>query len=244
MDVSWQDSVASFLDSSGTDLSSFASFASGDGATLWSSSADTPFSGEFVLWESSADTPLDSRISSLSLDAVDPETTRLAGSWMDNGSLSFGGGSSSLDSGLLWAGAGDTSNPLASGSGTTGLGSLAALDLGPGNGVSQWQQLLGLSAPAETWFQQATSLLWTGGSAQPPLAPTLTTDSLRLAGSPAGPIFPTLSAERLAWTDPSAATALISVPTLADAAPTMFPRTLGVPAQSPSGLLPRLGGTP
>jgi hypothetical protein len=224
MDVSWQDSVASFLYSSGSDLSSFASFVSGDGATLWSSPADSGlFSGQSMLWESSADTPGDKHLGGLSSDSVGPDTsTWLAGGWMDGGTWGVGSGGSTLDSGLLWAGAGDTSSSLGGSSSATGLGSLGALDLGAGNAASQWQQFVADFAGSSTiWLNDAPQhLLWTGVSGQPPLATPSAGDSLHLAGAFAGPSFAALTPEHLVWTDPSQGLpAVISDPTGIGAAP-------------------------
>jgi hypothetical protein len=249
MDVAWQDGVGSFLDSSGTDPSSFASFASDDGGALWSSSADNPlFSGQPVLWESGEDAPADSRISALTADGAGGNDTSalLAGSWIADAGSGFAGGSVALDGGLLWTGAGrDTSSTLTS-NGGVGLG---ALDLGAGSVASQWQQSVNdFASQSATGFRETPSLLWTGASSQPPVTVPVVDGLQAIHLAPAdGLSVPTLagvSPTQLVWTQPSGAPGLANGPTLADAAPTTFPRTLGVPVQSPSGDLPRLGSTP
>jgi hypothetical protein len=250
MDVAWQDGAGSFLDWSGSDLSgSFASLASGNGGVLWSSAGDTPaFSGDSVLWESSADAPAASHLSAFDPSATETDGTPTS-SWITSGTSGLLVGSSSLDNGLLWAGAGDaaSSSPL------TNAG-VAQFDLAAGSGVpSQWQQLLDVSANQEGRFQQATHLLWAGGSDQPALAPPIMPDSLHLTGGLAQPAFPTLAPEHLAWTDPSAATGLLAAqsfgdvhaadPSRLDAAPTTLASGLGGPVQPSTGLPTGLGGT-
>jgi hypothetical protein len=231
MDVAWQDGAGSFLDWSGSDLSgSFASLGSGDGSVLWSSSADTPlFSGDSVLWESSADSPAGSHLSAFDPSASDTDGTPTS-SWITSGTSGPLVGSASLDSGLLWAGVGDTG----SSSLLTNAGG-AQFDLAAGSGSSQWQQLLGVSGNQPTWFQEATHLVWTAGSIQP-LAPPVTPDSLHLASSVATPIFPAIGPEHILWTDPSAATGLLAGPSLVDVAPPTPISGAGIISQSTSGL--------
>jgi len=190
MDVVWQDSGASFLDSAGTDPSSFASFAS-DG-TLWTSSGDSPlFSGQPVLWESGADAPADSPISGLAADSAGgtDASPLLAGHWIADGGSAFAGASVALDGSLLWAGASsDTSSSLAS-NGGVGLG---ALDLGASSGASLWQQFVDTFAGGSaTGLADVPQLLWTGSGTQPsitvpvPVAaqslPLAASDSVQLA---------------------------------------------------------------
>lgn len=228
MDIAWQDSVGSFLDWSGTDPgSSLAALLSGDGGAVWSAPADgDSFSGQSVLWESRGDAPGDSHLATFDPNATDTDT--LARTWIADGTSSgLLSGSPSLDSGLLWAGAGsEGSSSLSTSGGVGGLGSLTSLDLGAG-GSSQWQQFVDQFAnPSATWLPQ--HLVWPAGSSQPPLGPT-TLDSLHLADSLAGPTFPTLAPEHLMWTDPSLATGLTAGPNLGNAAATTVPSSLGGP---------------
>jgi hypothetical protein len=242
MDVVWQDSGASFLDSAGTDPSSFASFAS-DG-TLWTSSGDSPlFSGQPVLWESDPDSPGDSRVAGLTLDGSGGTDTSLplADRWIADRTPGLAG--AMLD--VLWAGAStDTSSSLAS-NGGMGLG---ALDLGAGSVSSQWQQFVNdFASQSATGFGEAPSLLWTDASSRPPVAVPVVDGLRAISLAPTDglsvPTLASVSPTQLVWTQPSTATVHAADPTLADAAPTTFPRALGVPVQSPSGDLPRLGAT-
>ena len=173
MDVAWQDSVGSLLDSSGIDPSSFASFTGGDG-TLWSSSGDSPlFSGQSVLWESGPDSSTDSHIGGLKVDSANGTDTSplLASSWMATGPYAFARENPLPDAGLLWSSAGsDTSSPLTDNGGLA----LGALDLGATSGASQWQQFVtDYAAGAETWLANGSTMLWTGGD--PTKSQTLTT---------------------------------------------------------------------
>ena len=204
MDVAWQDSGGgSFFDSSGTDPTSFASFASDDGSALWSSSSDSPvFSGQSVLWESGADAPADSHIGALTADR-----------W-----IADAGGSVALDGGLLWGGtASDTSSTLTS-NGGIGLG---ALDLGASSDGSLWRQFVDqFAGGSATGLADAPQLLWTGAGSQVTvpvvggLLQIAPPDSLSAAA--VGNLAPT----QLLWTQPSGTTGLTSGPSLIDAAPT------------------------
>jgi hypothetical protein len=217
MDVVWQDSGASFLDSAGTDPSSFASFAS-DG-TLWTSSGDSPlFSGQPVLWESGADAPADSPISGLTADSAggtDPSPL-LVGSWTADVGSAFAGATSALDGGLLWTAAGsDTSNSLVS-NGGVGLG---ALDLGASSGASLWQhfvdQFAGGFGIGPTDVPQ---LLWTGTGSQPSIAVPVpvAAQSLPLAASDSSPLATVgnLAPAPFLWTPSLGATGLTPSPSL------------------------------
>jgi len=231
MDVAWQDGAGSFLDWSGSDLSgSFASLASGDGSVLWSSSADTPlFSGDSVLWESTADSPAGSHLSAFDPSASETDGTPTR-SWITSGTSGLLVGSSSLDSGLLWAGAGsDTSASLNSGSGLW----LGALDLGAGSGPSsQWLQFVNdFANRSATGFSDIPTLLWSGGE-RSAVTPPITGDPLHLASSFAGPSFPTLAPEHLVFTDPAGAAA----PIMADATLSRLPSGFLVPPQTPNGV--------
>jgi hypothetical protein len=239
MNVLWQDNVPSFLDGSSPGGAGGFAASLGDGGAPWFASADGGlFSGQPVLWW---DNGADSATADSGLAGVagfDPGGA--AGGWLPHGAEAFAGANPTLDGGLLWADpSGSTSNLVLTGPG------VGQFDLTAGHGgPSQWQQLLGTSGH-ETWLANASTLLWTGGSDRAPLTPPVTSDTLHLTGGLAGPSVPTLAAEQLTWTDPSTA-GLASGPNLGVAEPalTQFPRTLGVPAQSPTGLLPRLGGTP
>jgi hypothetical protein len=222
MDVAWQESAGSFLDSSGTGPSSFASFVGGDGA-LWSSSSDSPvFSGQPVLWESGADTPADSHISGLTLDSGSGTDTSplLAGGWIADGASGLASGM--LDGSVLWSGAGsNTSSSLTNGSGV-GLG---ALDLGAGSSTPLWQQFVdSFGSQFATWAADAPHLLWTGASSQPAVTVPVpdNSQSVHLAASDSVslPAVGTVSPTQLLWTPPSGATGLATGPTLTDAAPT------------------------
>lgn len=241
MDVAWQEGVGSFLDSSGTDLSgTFASFGSGDGGTLWSSAADsTVFSDQSLLWESGADAPADSHLSGLTADNAGGTDTGslLAGGWIADGTPGFGGGV--LGTGLLWAGAGsETSSSLTNGSGV-GLG---ALDLGTASGATQWQQFVNdFAGQPGTWLTEAPQqLLWAGASSQPQITVPLldASQSLHLAASDSSPSSNpgTLSPTQLVWAQPSAATGLVTGPSLTDAAPTPVMSGAGIVGSFSSNL--------
>ena len=235
MDVAWQDSVGSFLDSSGTDPSSFSSFASDDGAALWSSSSDGPlFSTQPVLWESGADTPGDSRNGWLTLDSAggtDSDMLSLAG-WNTDATAGLAGGT--LNGGLLWTAAG--SNTWTSLASSDGVG-LGALDLGAASGASQWQQFVdSFGSQFSTWAADVPHLLWTGAGSQPavtvPVAdglqslPIAANDSLSLPTL--GSISPTQSVwtqQSTVWTQPATVTTLTAGPSLAATAPTTSPTT-------------------
>ena len=246
MDVAWQDSgVGSFLDSSGTDASSFASFGNSDGSVLWSSSGDSPvFSAQPVLWESSADAPADSHISGLILDSssgTDTDTLSL-GAWNADSAAGLAG--SPLQGGLLWAGAGsETSSTLTNG---TGVG-LGALDLGvAGDTSSQWQQFVDqFAGGSATGLADATHLLWTGASVQPPItiAGASGLQPVQLAPSDSLPLpaVGSISSSQLMWTPPSSATGLTAGPSLADAAPTPPISGAGIVGSSSSNTLPLTG---
>jgi hypothetical protein len=239
MDVVWQDSVGSFLDSSGTDPGNFASFASDGSGALWSSAGDSPlFSGQPVLWESGADSPADSHISALTADGTggNDSGALLVGSWLADASAGSAGASPAMNLSLLWAGSGsDTSSTLAS-NGGVGLG---ALDLGAGSAASQWFQSLNVSAPQETWLQQPANLVWTGGTDQAPLTTSTPlmppVGNLQVPGAPSLQAPPTLTPQQLVWTDSSQGVAgITSSPATLGAAPTpLF--NLGGPTQPSSG---------
>ncbi|MBV8753339.1 MAG: hypothetical protein JO328_10830 [Hyphomicrobiales bacterium] len=169
MDVAWQDGVGSFLDSSGTDPSSFVSFTEGDG-TLWSSSADSPlFSGQSVLWESGLDSPADSHISGLTVDSTNGTDTGtwLAGSWLADGTPGLADGT--LQGGLLWGSAGSETPISLASNGGVGLG---ALELGASSGDSQWQQFVDhYAGGSATGLTDVPHLLWTGAGSQSAIVP-------------------------------------------------------------------------
>jgi hypothetical protein len=242
MDVVWQDSGASFLDSSGTDPTSFATFAGGDGGTLWSSAADSPvFSDQSLLWDSGADAPAASYLSGLTADNGSGTDTSplLTGGWIADGTSELASGSPSLNGGLLWAGTGDTSAALST---SSGLGSLGSLDLGASSTASSlWQQFVdGFGPQVATWAADLPHLLWTGASSQPLVtAPVLDgSQSLPLAagGSLPSSIAGTLAPTQLVWAQPSAATGLVTGPNLADAAPTPVISGTGIVGASSSPL--------
>jgi hypothetical protein len=240
MDVAWQDSVGSFLDSSGGDLGSFASFAGGD-ATLWSSSGDNPvFSSQSMLWESAAD---DSHISGLTADGGGADATTLSlGGWMADGTPGPAGGM--LGGSLVWAGAGsDTSTSLTS-NGGIGLG---ALDLGAGSSSSLWQQFVdGFGSQIATWAEDVPHLLWAGAGSQPlvtaPVADVSQSLTLAAGASLPLPTAGTLAPSQLMWTQPSAATGLITGPSLTDAAPAPVMSGAGIGVFAPAANGPVITG--
>jgi hypothetical protein len=239
MDVVWQDGVGSFLGSGGTDSGgSLASYLSADGGAVWLAPADSGlFSSQSMLWESAGDSRGDSYAAAFTQDATETEASTVPVGWIANGASEFASGSPTLDGGLLWNGAGDTSGSLSTIGGAGGLGSLAALDLGAGTASSLWQQFAndfaGRSAP---WLADVPHLLWTGGSGQPPLAPPISGDSLHLTGSLVGPSVAPLAPEHLVWTDPSVATGLTAGPALAEVAATPVMSGAGAEVPSSSGL--------
>ena len=244
MDVAWQDSVGSFLDSSGTGSSGVASFAGGDG-TLWSSAPDSPlFSSQSVLWESDADPPTDNHLVGLNSDSTGATDTSpiLAGGWIADGAPGLTGGSPTLDGGLLWAGAGsDTSASLTN---STGVG-LGALDLGAGSSTSQWQQFVNdFAGQPAAWLSDTAHLLWPGAGTQPPVAVPFSAGSQSVPLAPstgvALPSIPSLSPTQLAWTGPSSATGLTIGPSLVDGAPPTVMSGAGVVGTS-SNTLPIAG---
>lgn len=253
MDVAWQDSVGSFLDSSGTGLASTSgAFGVGDNGTLWSASPDTgAFADQSVLWNQTDLDGSDSTSTHLGAGITDSasgsDTSTLSlGSWGTDGTPALASGT--LQGGLVWAGASsDTSNSLTNG---TGVG-LGALDLGAGSAAtSQWQQFVNdFASQSGAWLTDAQPLLWTGTSSQPPITapvPTsLGSQPVQLAPSGSLPI-PTLGSvvpAQLTWTQPSAATGLAAGPSLTDAAPTPVMSGAGViGSSSPSGVpIPGVG---
>jgi hypothetical protein len=240
MNVLWQDNVPSFLDASGLGAGSFAG-SLGDGGAPWFASADGGlFSGQPVLWW---DNGADSAAADSGLAGFDPGGA--AGGWLTHGAEAFAGTNPALDGGLLWPDDRDSTSNLV----LTGAG-MGQWDLSAGNGVSsQWPQSLNeFASTSSAWLTEASNLLWTGGTDQAAFAlPAV--DNAPLAnptslGNVGVPPFSMLAPQQLVWTDQSRAPTLISEPGVVDPASITFPRTLGVPVQSPSGLLPRLGGTP
>jgi hypothetical protein len=239
MDVLWQDNVPSFLDASSSGAGGFAAL--GDiGAPWFASGGGGLFSGQPVLWwDNGADSSVGSRFSGLF--GFDPGDA--SSSWIANGAQASLGGGPVLDGALLWPRGGDSTS-------STLLTSIGRFELNAADAASsQWLQAVrDFAGRSEAWLSEASSLLWTGGTDQavstlPAVdnAPLASPTSLgNLGVSP----FSLLAPQQLVWPDQSRAPTLISEPGVVDPASIAFPRTLGVPAQSPSGLLPRLGGTP
>jgi hypothetical protein len=199
MHLLWQDNVPSFLDTSNLDWTGAFTDPPAHGGAPWFASADGGFfSGQPVLWwDNGADSSI---VHSVLGDAGRTDTPAIpAGDWIANGWQAFTGSSSPLDSGLLWTDTGGTtpSSPLSGG-----------WNLGAGAGTaSQWQLFFpGFTSPSETSFTEASHLLWTGGSGQPPpVTPPIadTSQPMHLTGvaSPQGWTFPTLISQPLVWTE-------------------------------------------
>ena len=237
MNVLWQDNVPSFLDASGLGAGSFAG-SLGDGGAPWFASADGGlFSGQPVLWW---DNGADSATAESGLAGVagfDPGGA--AGGWLTHEAEAFAGTNPALDGGLLWPqDRGSTSNLVLTGPGV-GQWDMSAVDAAS----SLWlQSVRDFAGRGETWLTAASTLLWTGGTDQAavtlpavdnaPLANPISLDNVGVHP------FSMLAPQQLVWPDQS------PEPGVVDPASITFPRALGVPVQSPSGLLPRLGGTP
>jgi hypothetical protein len=209
MDVTWQEGVGSFLDSSGIDPSSSASFESGDGSVLWPSSGDSRlFSSQSVLWESGPDSPGDSRIGALTLDSAggtDAGTLTLGG-WSADATPEVANGL--LNGDLVWAGAGSETSRSLINNGGVGLG---ALDLSAAGGTSsEWQQFVAeVAGGSATGLAEVPHLLWTGASSQLPSTVPVPDGSQPLHMPPSDNLsLPTLgnvSPAQVVWTQPSGA---------------------------------------
>jgi hypothetical protein len=216
MDVAWQDSGPSFLDSSGTGATSFASFAS-DGGALWSSATDSPaFSSQAVLWESGADSPIDSHISAFTADSTTDAGPSLTGTWAADASPAFADTSTAMDGGLVWAGSGSDTSSSSTSSGGLGLGSL---DLGAGSSAYQWQRFAnGLAGQSATGLVDSQQLLWTGGNSQLPITMPVAdvAPAAYLAPSDSLPLstLGSLSPAQLVYTQPSGSTAAANAATV------------------------------
>jgi hypothetical protein len=200
MDVLWQDNGPSFLDASSPGVGGFVA-SLGDVGAPWFGSADGGgFSGQPVLWwdnGADSDAGRTGRFSlgaALEMDGVSNGRFE----WIANGSDTFFD-ASALDGGVFWADAGSSTSSWLPYS-----GGAAQFDLG-GSNPSPWQHLLGLSA-AETWFHQATNLLWTSGTdAAPATLPTVDYAPLPnpiSLGDVATQPFSLLAPQQLVWTDP------------------------------------------
>jgi hypothetical protein len=242
MNVLWQDNVPSVLDASILGASGFAG-SLGDGSAPWLASSDGGlFSGQPVLWW---DNGADSTTGASSFTPVGGFDPGASSSWIANGVDAFLGGGPTLDGTLLWPqGRETTSSTLLTGAGA-GQFELSASDAAS----SQWLQAVrDFASRSEAWLAEASTLLWTGGTDQ--AAITLPAVGNAPLASPTGldnvgvHPFSMLAPQQLVWPDQSPAATLISEPGVVDPASITFPRTLGVPVQSPSGPLPRLGGTP
>jgi len=245
MDVVWQDSVGSFLDSAGSDPGSFASFAD-DGGALWSSVSDSPlFSSEPVLWQSGADAPADSHLGALIADSsVTDSSALLAGGWIADAGSGFVGGSATLHGGgLMWAGAGSNTASTLSSNGGVGLG---ALDLGASSG-SLWQQFVDqFASGAASSLGDVPQLLWTSPAGQLSITVPVVSGLQPLQVGASDSVAATLgnlAPTQLVWTQPSAANGLTVGPSLAGAAPTTLASNLGGPVQDTTGLPTNLGVT-
>jgi hypothetical protein len=233
MNVLWQDNAPLFLDASNPDAGGFTP-SGGDVGTPWFASADGDLlSGQSVLWwENGADSvPAASGLTGFT--GFDPGSA--AGGWLPNGAEAFSAANPTIEGGLLWPDGGSTSSWLPTNAGA-GQFNLSAFD--PAS--SQWLQAIGeFAGHPKTWLTEVSSLLWTGGSGEPPLTPPVIPDFLHLTGSLAAPTLSTLSAEHVVWTDPSAATGLLAGPGLGDVHAAVM-SGVGATGQ-PTGGLPMFG---
>jgi hypothetical protein len=184
MDVAWQDSVGSFLDSFATDGGgSPAGFASGDNGVVWSDSADNGLFADpdSVLWN---DAPVH-------WSNADPSLV-LAGDLSPLGTVSFAPDNTLPAANLLWGEPGDN----------TSNGSINFSIAAAGAGTDNTFPLGSASdnTPRSLLFTNAGfgDILWT--AVPDGAAPAL---QLADAGSIAGLSFPTLAPQQLIWTDPS-----------------------------------------
>ncbi len=223
MNLSWQDSVGSFLDALATDpSSSLASYVDGVGAALWSAPSDTasPSGAGSLLWS-------DLAASSDDTNALNFGTGDLT-SWAPDSALPTAG--------LRWAD--PSGNAVWSGNGAwaTENGMLTTTDFadstlaqGAASTVSPlWQAILsnfadagGGLAPVFGSAMNDVSWTATGGTAQPPmisLAPEPQLSSLAGSGALVQTLFSTLAPQQLLWTDQSGAAGLVTDPTFGAAA--------------------------
>lgn len=241
MDLSWQDSVGSFLDTLATDPgSSLASFVDGVGAALWSAPSDTasPSGAGSLLWSDLASSSDDT--SALNFGTADQT------SWAPDSALPTAG--------LLWAD--PSGNAVWSGNGTwatengmlttTGFAD-STLAQGAASAVSPlWQAILsnfadagGGLAPVFASAMNDVSWTATGGTGQPPMisltpAPQLT--SLAGSGALAQALFSTLAPQQLLWTDQSGAAGLVTEPTFGATATPPFMSGAGMLTGNPVGV--------
>jgi hypothetical protein len=217
MDVSWQDNVPSFLDASSPGAGGFAG-PFGDVGAPWFASADGGlFSGQPVLWwDNGTDSAGGaSRLGGLAgfepSVAASPDALLVAG-WIAKGTNALLD-PTSLDGRVLWADtAGSTSNWLPYGSDAD------RFDLA--GGAPQWPT-------ADTWFHEATNLLWAGGTDQAPIT----------LGGFAEPTFAALTPAHLVWTDPAQwLPGIASDPTGIGAAPMTLLSGVGIAGPSSDGL--------
>jgi hypothetical protein len=192
MDVAWQDSVGSFLDSFATDgEGSPGGFASGDNGVVWSDTADnSAFTGtDSLLWNDA----------SVHWSNADPSLI-LAGDLGPPGTASFASDNSLPATNLLWTDPSDNTSINVSIAGA-GAGMDNTFPLGPASD----------NAPRSLLFTNASSsdILWTatpdGASPALTLPTTVNSQALHLAdgGSVPDLSFPTLAPQQLVWTDPS-----------------------------------------
>jgi hypothetical protein len=240
MDLSWQDSVGSFLDTLATDpSSSLASFVDAVGAALWSAPSDTasPSGAGSLLWSdgTSDDT-----------NTVNFGTGELT-SWAPESALPAAG--------LLWS---DTSgNAVWSGKGawaaengmltTTGFAD-GSLSQGAGTVSPLWQAVLsdfaGASGEIAPLFANVVNdisqVLWTatGGAGQPPmmsLTPEPQLTSFAGFGALAQTLFSTLAPQQLLWTAQSGVAGLAPDPMIGAAATPPLMGGAGILTQNPAG---------
>jgi len=236
MDLSWQDSAGSFLDTLGTDpSSSLASYVDGGGAALWSSPYDgaSPSGAGSLLWS----------------DRGAPSDDTPALNFATDESISLAPDSTLPATGLLWANSGsyapvwsDNSRWAADSAYTDGTLSQAASTVSP-----LWQAVQsnfvdsggGMAPVFTSALNDVSQVLWTatGGTGQQPLLP-LTPDPLlaSLGGSSVltTPSVSSLAPQQLLWSEPQGTPALAGSPTIG-AAPATLTNSLGGPVVSSSG---------
>ena len=230
MDVLWQDSVGSFLDSLVADTGACCvSFAGRDGAAPWSAAADSsPFAGsDSLLWSGNNETPADTSLA-------------YAGSLGPDGNTPFGSDPALLAAGLLWGDSGSNTSIwpindpwLATGISAQGTDTFPLIMSASGSGAPSllWQTAVSsfeqvstevqsiagnsvLSQPVDSQLNQVLGVLGnvTGGSGQPPTTLPVTALATNLPGSGGLPAssFSMLAPQQLLWTAPSGAVSELS----------------------------------
>jgi hypothetical protein len=198
MDIAWQDSAASFLDSSGSDGAGSVSFSGADAGTPSLAFADGGLtSGQSLLWQGN---------DAVFSGAGDPST--LAGaSWASGETATPRSILGSLEEGLLWPDLGGalSGSVIYDGSDLTSAMSAmgASLDASPAS--LQWNQFISELSPTgvDSSMTDVSGLLWTateGGQFTSPTTSGFPPLHLADVGAFPGPVF---AAQQLVWTDPA-----------------------------------------